>query len=200
MRTPRLLQRLSGARGITLIELVTAMALALVVVGAPLTFMLFSFRQHDNVISRTDAIRQAQVGLNQLAHDLRQADPTQSTVLSWSNGTATATFSIVTPGTSAAGDQTVTWACTANASCTRKVGAGAATMRIAHVVSTSFAPTSATGALLGSPTSASNPPVYVGITISVDPVSQDSKSHTSRPAGIKAPITINAGVDLWGNS
>jgi Tfp pilus assembly protein PilW len=186
--------------GITLVELVTAMALALVVIAAPLTFLIVSLRQHDNVASRTDSVRQAEVGLNQLTRDLRQADPAQLIVLTWGSGTATAAFSIGKPGTAGASDQIVTWTCTANASCTRSLDGGAAAVQITHVVSTSFAPKSATGATLTSPTSSSNPPVYVGITLSVNPVSQDTITHSARPAGISGPLTIQAGVDLWGNS
>jgi Tfp pilus assembly protein PilW len=192
--------RLHCERGITLIELVTAMALAIVVIGAPLTFMIVTLHQHDNVVSRTDAARQAEVGLNQLTRDLRLADPTQNNiVLSWQSdglGTATATFSIVLSGS----DVTVVWTCTANANCTRKLGpSGAAQVEIEHVLSTTFAPVSAAGATLTSPTSISNPPVYVGITMSVQPVSQAGIAHTARPKGISKPLTMNTGVQLWGS-
>ncbi|MCW3065476.1 MAG: hypothetical protein JWN32_2648 [Solirubrobacterales bacterium] len=193
-------RRLAAERGVTLIELVTAMALALVVVAAPLTFLIVSLRQHDNIASRTDSVRQAEVGLNQLTRDLRQADPTRSIVLTWGSGAATAAFSIVKPGTGAGTDQTVTWTCAANGTCTRALAGGPATTQIMHVVSTSFAPKSATGATLTSPTASSNPPVYVGITMSLQPVSQDTISHSARPKGISQPLTINTGVDLWGNS
>jgi Tfp pilus assembly protein PilW len=196
----RLRERLAGERGVTLVELVTAMALAIVVIGAPLALMIVSLRQHDDVASRTDSVRQAEVGLNKLTRDLRQADPTQAITLTWGSGAATASFSVVKPGTGAATDQTVVWTCTANGSCTRKVGSGVAAVQIAHVVSTTFTSKNATGATLTSPTASANPPVYVGITISVQPVSQDSTSHTARPAGIKGPLTIETGVDLWGNS
>jgi Tfp pilus assembly protein PilW len=193
-------RRLSAERGVTLIELVTAMALAIVVIGAPLTFMIVTLRQHDNVVSRTDAVRQAEVGLNQLTRDLRLADPTQNNVvLSWQSdgsGTATATFSIVRSGS----DVVVTWTCTANGSCTRKRGAsGAAEVEIEHVVSTTFSPVSAAGATLTSPTSSSTPPAYVGIRMSVQPVSQAGIAHTARPKGISQPLTLNTGVALWGS-
>jgi Tfp pilus assembly protein PilW len=192
--------RLRCERGVTLIELVTAMALAIVVIGAPLTFMIVTLRQHDNTVSRTDAARQAEVGLNQLTRDLRLADPTQNNiVLSWQSdgsGTATATFSIVLAGA----DQTVTWTCTANASCTRKLGSGTAQVEIQNVVSTKFSPVSAAGAALTSPTATSTPPAYVGITMSVQPVSQDDKSHAVRPNGISKALTMNTGVQLWGSS
>lgn len=184
----------------TLIELLVAMSMAIVVLGAPLTFMIVSLHQHNDVVSRTDAVRDAEVGLDKLMRDLRQADPTQTISMTWSGGTASAVFYTPTPGTAGASDQKVTWTCTANSTCTRQVGTGAATVQIFHVTSITFAPKDANGNTMTSPVSTANPPVYVGITLLVPPISQDGSAHSAKPSGITNDVTLTAGVDLWGQS
>ena len=200
LRARNAVRRLQCQRGVTLVELVFAMALAIVVIGAPLSFMIVSLHQHNDVVSRTDAVRDAEVGLDKMMRDLRQADPTQTISMTWSSGTASAVFYTPTPGTAGASDQKITWTCTANATCTRQVGAGVATVQIFHVTSTTFAPKDANGNAMTSPVSTSNPPVYVGITMVVPPISQDGKAHAANAQGLTNGITISAGVDLWGQS
>jgi Tfp pilus assembly protein PilW len=198
IRARTVLERLAHQRGVTLIELVFAMSLAIVVIGAPLTFMVVSLHQHNTVISRTDAVRDAEVGLDRLMRDLRQADPTQSVSLTWASGSASAVFYILTPGTAGASDQKITWTCSANASCTRQVGTGSVTTQIKYVTSTSFAPKDANGNTLTS--GSSTTPAYVGITLTMKGVSQDGTAKAVAARGITQPITLSAGVDLWGNT
>lgn len=199
----RIAARLRCERGLTLIELLVAMMLALVVVVGPLLFIVTSIRQQNVVASRTAAARHAETGLEQLVRDLRQAMPQDASgnplhvTVSNPTGTTTAiSFDIPTAGSDTT-PRTLVWTCpSAGAStwgtCTRTL-AGSAQTVIAGVNSAVFAATGSGGTLLTLP---ATDPAYIGVTLSLQVISQldRGQSHT-------APLTSNAikvqtGVDL----
>jgi prepilin-type N-terminal cleavage/methylation domain-containing protein len=194
--------RLSDERGFSLIELLIAMVLSLVIGGAAMTFMIVSLREQNAVSSRASATRVAEVGLEKLARDLRQA-MTSVTITAPTSATTKLAFSIPTPGADSTG-KAVTWTCpntTAAATnigtCTRTL-AGTQTNSIAGVQSLSL--TTSSGAALGIPTSST--PNYLGITLTVQVLSQNHTSSvlagpdgTSTTPSTKA-IVVQTGVDL----
>ena len=199
-------ERWSDERGYTLIELVVVMALALIVVGVPMAFIVLSLKQQNVSSSRSVAATQEQIGLERLTRDLRQVVPSTTSTFTWSSTAASATFTLPVPGTQAASTESVTWSCTfgATGTCTRQVGTGTAVKEIANVESVSFAPVDAGGNSLGGsgPTYSATSPAYVGITMKVLDVSQldgtASPSHAVQ--GVSNWITVQGGVDLWNNS
>ena len=200
--------------GYTLIELVIVMALSVIVVGAPMTFIVLSLKQQNVSSSRSVAATQEQIGLERLTRDLRQVVQGTTSTFTWSGSSASATFSLPQPNTQGTSTlpltESVTWSCTFGdaGSCTRQVitgpDAGPAVKQIANVEAVSFAPVDASGnSLVGSgpPYSASNP-AYVGITMKVLDVSQlDSTASPSNAVqGVSNWITVQGGVDLRNNS
>ncbi len=188
-RLGRLVRRVAGdERGWSLVELIIVCAIAIVVVGVPFTLSVQAVIGQNRATSRSAATNRVEVGLAQMLHDLRHA-VTPSTV---TGAGATLTLPVrsaaggVVPGT-----QTVTWACTAGGSCTRRVGAGTVYTVIPYVVSASFAPVSATGAT----TPPITDPAYVSVTVSVLN-SNESGDRTATVAGTSAPITVTDGIAL----
>ena len=199
------LPRVIGAQhGFTLVELLIAMALALVVVVGPLVFLITSIRQQNVVSSRTFASRQAETGLEQLTRDLREAmtqdasgNPLSVTVSNPTSATTAISFYIPTPNSSTV-QQAITWTCpSAGASsvgkCTRAIGSVTAT-QIVGVKSATFSPLDSSGATLALPTLTS--PSYIGISLSVQVTSQLDPSQTRVAQGASNPITVQGGVDL----
>jgi Tfp pilus assembly protein PilW len=204
--------RLATEHGLTLVELLVAVALTLVIGGGALSLMLVSIDQQNAISSRTVAARQAQAGLDQLTRDLSEAmsqdasgNALSVTVSSSSLASTTSiSFSIPTPG-SATTPRSVTWTCPSTAaassnvgSCTRTVGSSTTTM-IAGVQSMSFSPLNQSGQAMTLP--ATNP-AYISMTLKVQVISQldhtQPATHVLRGAnhGSSNPITIQAGVDL----
>ena len=196
--------RLTAQQGVTLVELLWYIILSLVVVVAPLYFIVTSIRQQNNVSSRTSAARQAESGLEQMVRDLRQAmsqdasgNPLSITVSNPTSGTTAISFDIPTPGSDTT-PQTVLWTCpssgaTAAGSCTRKLGTGAAVSEITGIRSASFAPTSSSDSSMTLP--ATNP-AYLSLTLQVQATSQLDTTQTHTASGINNLIQVQTGVDL----
>lgn len=213
MKTPiaRIARHSRQQAGFTLIELLVAMALALIVVGAPMSFLIVSMDQQNSISSRTYAARQAQSGLEQLTRDLREAISTDTTgatynvTVSSSGAQTSLSFEIPGGATGATGvygfvpdaSQAVTWTCpntsaTAAGNCTRTIGASAR-VEIAGVNSATFTPTGSSGTTMTLP--ATNPS-YIGIALSVQAASQSGTTHSQAARGDSNPILVQGGVDL----
>jgi Tfp pilus assembly protein PilW len=190
------LRGLRGEAGFSLNELMLAMVLAVIVVGAPMTFIIVSLNQQNAVSSRSVAAREASVGLSQLTRDLREAQlvsnsaGVNSTPVSVTNvgGVATATFYLPNAGSTAAGTQVV-WTCTPGASCTRKLGAATAVPEITGVTAATFTATAADGS------SVTANPAFVSINIQAQVTSLADSTHTRTVAGTSS-ITLQDGVAL----
>lgn len=199
-------ERMKDERGYTLTELVVVMALAVIVVAAPLVFIVLSLKQQNVSSSRSVAATQVQTGLERLSRDLRQVVQSTTSTFTWSSTAASATFTLPVPNTQAASTESVTWSCTFGAAgtCTRKVGSGTAVKEIANVESVSFAPVDASGNALGGsgPPYSATSPAYVGITVKVLDVSQldGTASPSNAVQGVSNWITVQGGVDLRNNS
>jgi prepilin-type N-terminal cleavage/methylation domain-containing protein len=190
--------RAGGEAGYTLIELLVAMAAALIVVIGPMLFILTSIHQQNAISSRAVAARQAETGLEQMVRDLREAmtqDASGNALsVTVSNPTTTTTaisFDIPTLG-SPTTPRPIVWTCpssgaTSVASCTRKLGAsGASKPAITGVNSATFSPIAAPD---GSP-------VYLNISLSVRATSQLDTTQTHAATGDANPILVQTGVDL----
>jgi prepilin-type N-terminal cleavage/methylation domain-containing protein len=188
--------------GFTLIEILVAMVLALVVVAAPLLFLVTSTNQQNLTASRASASRQAETGLELMARDLREAMSQDAagntytvTVSNPTSSTTAVSFTIPTPGSTLT--QTVTWTCPSTGAstvgtCTRAVGSSAAT-KIVGVNSVTFSPLSSSGTALTFP--ATNPS-YLGIALSVQVTSQLDNSQTRAAQGTSNPVLVQTGIDL----
>jgi prepilin-type N-terminal cleavage/methylation domain-containing protein len=201
---PSLVGRLSGERGYTLIELVIVMALSVVVVGGPMSFIVVSLNQQNVASSRSAAVEQASVGLSRLTRDIRQVVPGTTSTFTWGSGSssATATMTLPVPGTGGASTEQVVWTCsfsTPPGTCTRAVNGGTAVRELSGVDAVSFAPLSDQGVALSTP--ASNP-AYVGITLKVLAINQldPGQNQTNTTSYIRNPITLQDGVDLRTNT
>jgi prepilin-type N-terminal cleavage/methylation domain-containing protein len=162
-------------RGLTLVELLVAIVIALLVLVVPLTWIIVSSHQSNVATSRALSATQAESGLLQLTRDLREVSPGTTSTFTWGNSGASATFSIPTPGNPST-PQTVTWSCTfgSGGSCTRQVGTGQETP-IRNVEKLTFAPADVNGNQLTSP--ATNP-AYVGVTLQVQNTSALDRNGT----------------------
>lgn len=191
--------------GYTMIELVIAAALGLIVVGAPLTFVVISLQQQNVGSSRVAAANQEEVAMARITRDLRQVVPGTTTTFTWSSTSASATMTLPVPGTGGASTETVAWSCSPNSSgtgtCTRSVNSGTAVAELSNVRSVCFTPVDSAGNSLGgctSPYTATNP-AYVGITFSVLDVSQLDRGATHAVQGVTHSITLQDGVELLSN-
>jgi prepilin-type N-terminal cleavage/methylation domain-containing protein len=198
--------RLRDRRGLTLIELVIALALTLVVAGGAMTFLIVTLHQENVVASRAFATREAEVALQRLTRELRQAQDILDTStgadttpvnVTYGGGTSSVSFYLPNAGSTAAGTQ-VTWTCTANATCTRTANS-TTVVELTGVSSATFTPTSSTGAVLASGAGALSSPSYpslVNITLQTKALSQAGTTHTSVATGLTTPITVQDGVAL----
>lgn len=185
-------------RGMTMVDLMVALMAGLLVIVIPLVFIVTSIRQSNGASSRALSATQAETGLLALTRDLREASSTAT--FTWGVSSATATFSIPTPGNPST-TESVTWSCSfGGGSCTRQAGTGAAIPEINDVVGLSFAPTDSGGNKLSSP--ATNP-AYVGVTVEVQNASSlDRTTVTTGSQGAQAgyastkPITLTDGAYL----
>jgi type II secretory pathway pseudopilin PulG len=199
--------------GYTFVELIVVIALALIVVGGPLTWIVYSLQQQNRVASRTSAAVSAQTGLERLTYDLRQLVPNTTTTFAWSSTAATVTGTLPQAGTGGGSSQTVTWSCAFGDTgyCTRKLGSsGPAVREISNVESLRFALTDASGNSVASGQT-SPEPVFAAITLSVLNVSQldSTGSHSvdcisGGTGACVTPsshyITVHDGVDLRNGS
>lgn len=191
-------RRLPGEEGFTLVELLTAMFLAVIVIGGTMTFIIVSLNQANSTSSRTIAGRQAEVGLAQLTRDLREAQyvtdsagaDTTPVSISNSAGIATVSFYLPTAGSPSVAGSQITWTCTPSASCTRRVGAGTAVAEIRGVTSATFTGTSTAGV-----TVTANP-ALVAISVAVQVTNLSDRTQTQVVAGTTNSITLQDGVAL----
>lgn len=195
-----------GIAGYTLIEVVWVMALTFVVVGIPLTFIVLSLTQQNTSSSRAVAATQAEVGLQRLDRDIRQALSSPASTFTWGPSSASVQLYIPVPGSGGESSEQVAWTCSFGAagSCTRQVGNGSAVSEIGNVENVSFAAVDSSGNKLGgtsAPYTASNP-AYVGITIKVLDLSQLDNTRPASHAvpGINNWLTLQDGIDLRNNS
>jgi prepilin-type N-terminal cleavage/methylation domain-containing protein len=193
-------------QGFTLVELLIAMVLSLVVVGACSDFVSVSLRGANAASSRTVAARQAEVVLARLTRELRQAQYVRNTSgadttpvnVTYGNGSSSVSFYLPNAGSSGKGTQ-ITWSCTPNGSCTRTAAGGKAVTELSGVESASFTPYGTSGAKLASGAgSAANPeyPSTVQLTLSVLDVSQQDSSQSRAVSGVANAITVQDGVSL----
>jgi hypothetical protein len=182
------------------------MALAIVVVGLPMSFIVLSLRQQNVAASRAEAATQAELGLGRLTRDLRQIAPNTAATFTWSSTGAGASFTLPQPGTQGATNETVVWSCSfgATGTCTRAVDGSAAVIEIRNVADLALTATDATGDQLGGtgPLYTATDPAFVGITLKVLDLSQlDSTATPSHGvSGINNPITVEDGVEIRNNS
>ncbi len=174
--------------GFTIVEVLVVCIISIIVVGIPLDLAVQSMVGQNRASSRGAATNRVEIGLSRLMQDLRHS--VHTTTISATGATLTV------PVRSAAGGstpttQTVTWTCTAGASCTRKVGGGTAFPVIPYLVSAAFAPTSAAGAT----TTPQTDPAHVQVTISVLD-SNETGIRTDAVKGMTNAITITDGVAL----
>ncbi len=191
-------RRLRGEAGFTLNELLIAMVLAVIVVGAPMTLIVVSINQQNAASSRTIAAREAQVGLSQLTRDLREAQyitdasgvDTTPVAITNSGGVATLSFYLSTAGSPTVAGSQVIWTCTPNANCTRKLGSGAAVPWIRNVTAATFTGTSTTG------TTVTVNPGYVSISVAARVTNLNDRTGTAALSGTTSSITMQDGVGL----
>lgn len=189
---PERFPRAIDERGFTLPELLVCIALAIVVVGVPLTLGTQAFIGQNQASSRSAATNRLEVGMALLLHDLRHA--TAATIDN-AGGTATATLTI--PQRSSSGGasppaQQVTWRCTPSVACTRRIGTGPASPQIPWLVSAEFSPVAKGGATAVPQTN----PAYVRVTLSVLDSDEQGRDHTRAVPGVRNPITVTDGVAL----
>jgi prepilin-type N-terminal cleavage/methylation domain-containing protein len=190
--------RLADERGVTLVELVVAMAAFLVLATGATLFMIVSLHQQNNISSRTAVARDAGFALEDMVRDLREA-----TAVSFSNPTSSTvalTLSVPTPNADAT-SRTVVWTCPSTASaatnigtCTRKLS-GTQTFIVDGIQS--LALTDASGSTLSIPPSTTPP--YLGLTLAAQVISQNNRSTVLAGADAGSstnPVTVQAGVDL----
>jgi hypothetical protein len=173
------------------------MIVSLVVGGAGLTFMAFTFRQADDISSRTAATDRAEQGLEQLVRDLREA----MTNVSISGGTIS--FSIPKPGTAGVSSEPVAWTCPTSGvgNCTRAVPSGTPVIEITGVQSVTFSPynTSNPPTAMTLPITNSTGVSAVGIKLTVQNSDYGLTSHgtvTTAVRGNVNPIVLEATADL----
>ena len=195
--------------GVSLIELLVTIALALVVIGLPMTFIIVSINQENVGVSRVAATNQAELGLQQLTRDLRNVSPSTTTTLTWSASAATVSLTLPYPGSGGANTESVSWTCgfssQGTGTCSRAVtysGSTTTVVEMKNVESIVFSPLDSSGNTLGGsgPSYTAANPAYVGITAQVLDVSQLDASRSHAVQGISHPITLQAGVDLLNNT
>jgi prepilin-type N-terminal cleavage/methylation domain-containing protein len=192
--------------GYTLIELLVVIVVFVAVVGIPMGFIVTSLTQSNVSSSRSAAAAQGEVGLQRLVRDLRNAAPGTTSTFTWGSTSASVSLTIPMPGTNGSSTESVSWTCSfpsgSSGSCNRSVASGAPVSEIIALTGVTFSPIDGSGNALGgasSPYSATNP-AYVGITVSVLPVSQNPGGQSTRVTSDSTPITLQDGVTLLNNA
>lgn len=194
---------ISSEEGFSAVELLIALMLLLIVVGLPMTWFIVTVNQQNRAVSRSWSATQAELGLERLTRDLRQACTSSSctgnptTTFTWSSTSASVTLTTSTAGGSTTA---VTWSCSfpttsTTGSCTRQAGSGTGVTEISNVKQLAFVPTDSSGNSLSSPTTQA---IYVGINLSVYNISALDKTSTN--AISTTPIFFSDGVDLRNGS
>jgi prepilin-type N-terminal cleavage/methylation domain-containing protein len=196
----------TSERGYTLIELLVAIVLALVVAGAAMSFLIVTTDQQNVVASRAVSARQAEVVLQRLTREVREAQNIVSATtgtnttpvnVTYGAGSSSVSFYLPGAGSTSAGTR-VTWTCTAGASCTRTTGTTTVT-ELTGVSSANFTPISSSGATLASNAGTGSSPSYPSafdIALQVKVISQLDAGQTHVAAGITSAITVQDGVTL----
>jgi Tfp pilus assembly protein PilW len=202
----RIAEALRSERGITLIELLIYMITSLFVFTAVIAFILTTFTQENQTVSRTTTNDQAEQGLEQLAADLRQA-VTNVSISNPSSSTTEIQFYIPTAG-APTDPEAISWTCPSSGatqvgSCTRVLTTGSTTITknpINNVVSMSFSATSSSGTAVTLPVSDSTSIASVGMTLSVQTSSYTSvdtgNQGTALPGTSGHPILLQTTADL----
>lgn len=179
------------------------MALMLVVVAAPLTWIVLSINQQNGISSKTYATRVAEVGMEAITRDIHEAYQTpfgtaagnaSSVTIATSGATTTLSLDLPPTATLPYG-QPVTWSCVATTGCTRTQGTSVRTffqglnqITLTGTVSTGSGST---------PTATNLNPDYIAVTAVVNPINQlDTTRTTTVSHGVA--VTINGGADLRG--
>jgi prepilin-type N-terminal cleavage/methylation domain-containing protein len=194
----------TSENGFTLIELLVAMALALFIGAAAMTFFVVTFEQQNDISSRTVATNQAEQGLEALVRDLREA--TTGLTISTSGTTTTMSFNIPAPGTAGVSSDAVVWTCTDNTTvvgnCTRVLTTSGGTItktEIAGVQSLSLTAYSSNDPpAVVSPVSNATNVSAVGITLDVQITNYDLGygTKTTAASGDTNPIVLQTTADL----
>jgi prepilin-type N-terminal cleavage/methylation domain-containing protein len=198
-------RRSHSEEGFTLVELVVAMGLALIVAVAAMAFLIITLTQQNAVASRAVAARQAEVVLQRMTRELRQAQAiygasgTNTTPVNvvYGGGTSSVSFWLPNAGSTAAGTQ-VTWTCTAGVTCTR-TASGSSVTELTGVNSATFLPIGTAGALLASDAGTGGSPSYpstVQVALLVNVTSQLDSGQTHLAQGASQPITVRDGAAL----
>lgn len=209
--------RLRCEKGLTLIELLVAMAISLIVGAAAMMFMIVSIDQSNAITSRAAATEQAEVGVEQLVRDLRGAMSQDSSggalnvTVNIGGASTWIVFDIPNPANSDSPEQ-VTWTCPSAAGnatnvgvCTRIASAGTQAIQITGVQQVIFSPRDSSGQpMTFSPGSPATNPSYVDITLYAQVISQldTGRTHIVRGANSGTgtastkPIMIQTGADL----
>lgn len=162
------------------------MMLAFVVLSGSFYLAAQTFQNSNAVESAATTTDNVQRGIDQFAHDVEHA--TAATVTGTS---AVLTVPATTPGAAAVTPTpttTVTWSCTAGASCTRRVASGTAVPVIAGVVSATLSPTFASGA-------PATQPSYIGLQLQARVVSELRPGGAS-PKGATGTLSFSDGAAL----
>jgi type IV pilus assembly protein PilW len=193
--------------GFTLIEVLLAVSVAVVMLGAASSFILTSLRQSNAASSRTVAARQAEVLLSRLTREVREAQYIEDTAtgndttpvnVTYGGGSSSISFYMPKTGSSSAGTK-VTWSCTAEGSCTRSTEAGGTVTMLTGVKSATFTPLSASGTELASGAGVASSPSYptsIRLMLSVKDISQQDRTQSHTVEAVKNAITVQDGVDL----
>jgi len=176
----------SGEAGFSLLELLLVMVISIVVVGLPLTLALSSFKTQNQAASRSASASRAQIGVDRLVRDLRQATAAAIT------STQTPAVAVLTiPGrrtsstAPAVPPTTVTWTCTPTAFCTRQSSSGETTQYIPGVTTATFTPTFPTGTTTPS-----------RVDVSIQSEILDQRRGAGQALDSATPVTFRDGVDL----
>lgn len=193
--------------GFTLVEMLVAMVVALLILGALESFIVLSLKQTNTTESQAVATQAAQGAMQQLTNDVRQAQNIPDAaaansevndapvVISYTTGAAagfSAKLYIPTSGSTAQGTA-VTWTCTAAAgaslgSCTRTVGAATRT-EISGVISATITPQSASGATLGS--CVGDPTGNAAVLPACSGVVQTGSPNAVYPSNVQLSINVS---------
>lgn len=176
---PRLNRARSGQSGYTLIEMLIAMAMALIVTAAAVTFLISVMQRQTKTTSSADVIGNARSAVEKITADLREGEA--ATTPQPSELQMTVRCSQM--GSSAAGNCQVKFACAQEAglatyACTRSINGAETTTVISGLASGRVFcvyPTSEVGSECG--LQGSTAPLYVGVKLEL-PNYEESEGNT----------------------
>ncbi len=231
---------LGSESGFTLVELLVAMVAALTVTGALMGFLITTIDQQNSISSQTFTTREGEVGLSQFVRDFRDAQsnpvavsatfplgnrtPVVITYTSGATAGFTASFYTApaggcdgTTGASGSPCYSVSWSCTAGATCTRtctsptaalvsgpcKSSSPPAVLEARGVVSAAIKPLDSTGATIATAAGGVPPgtspsysfPSYVSLALTLSTISQSDTGATHAARGSSSTV-LEQGVNL----